>query len=615
MVARNRVQASSLEKMISLFVREAQSLAKLDHPNIVAVHQVFKDNGTAYMALDHIDGCDLLDLIENPNITMSPDDIVKMADKLLSAVSFVHENDMLHRDISPDNILIRAADNNPILIDFGATRENMSDESRTLTAHLSVKDGYSPQEFYIAGATQTPSSDLYSLAATLYHLIVGQPPTNSQERIIERAEGRPDSCQILAGQFAGYPVGFLENIDKAMQVIPKDRIQSVAEWRSNFGQNATVPQVKRKRPMLASVGGLVAVAGAAYFMVPSFSVNQTISSNALEAPTAFMAATTATVAPEILSTATLEEDPELPIALKQSGGFVEPTIITDALSTASTLLSKRIITTATVSKDVIDNPTTYGHELNAQIAVNQQTPIEAIFKAEPAKKVAAQIIQPPAPVEPEVVVENRSKVSAMPVSAQQVSLAVWDVRIPFAEAYRVVDGRPAIVISRVNPTIDLSVAGDWIVAGLKIIAVNNQPIQPGATIAGSILGQIKVDPDGFSRVAINYIDKSGATHTRLLAIETVRMVSLVNGVNLITEHVEGEWQTTVQSIAPDADTTLRVNDQIFRDKFSGFVINGSDSIENIMQELIDQNVGATVFSVLRGNRIETATMPLVFDKS
>jgi serine/threonine protein kinase len=80
---------------------------------------------------------------------------------MLSAVEFIHEAGILHRDISPDNILIDHT-GNPILIDFGAASEQVVRATRVLTGRRVVKDGYSPQEFYLTGAEQSPSSDLYA---------------------------------------------------------------------------------------------------------------------------------------------------------------------------------------------------------------------------------------------------------------------------------------------------------------------------------------------------------------------------------------------------------------------------------------------------------------------
>ncbi|MEO0693846.1 MAG: serine/threonine-protein kinase, partial [Pseudomonadota bacterium] len=166
---RSRGHQNEFESIVKLFGQEARALAKLQHPNIVGVHQVFEDNHTAYMALDFVQGRDLLDVIEHEPHRLGPSEIKDMLLKMLSAVAYIHDRGILHRDISPDNILLDEF-NNPVLIDFGAAREEAVRVSRVLSAQHTVKDGYSPQEFYIQGSKQTLSSDLYALAATFYHL-------------------------------------------------------------------------------------------------------------------------------------------------------------------------------------------------------------------------------------------------------------------------------------------------------------------------------------------------------------------------------------------------------------------------------------------------------------
>jgi len=231
--ARSRAHTAELRSIVQLFVREARNLAKIVHPNIVAVHQVFEDNGTAYMAIDYINGLDLQQIIDGEGTPLTPEQIVYITDKLLVAVGYIHDSDMLHRDISPDNVLIDKS-GEPILIDFGAAREHASKSTRAMSALRVVKDGYSPQEFYIAGSEQGPWSDLYALAATLYHLISGDAPVNGQARLAALAEDRPDPYVPLSGRFKGYPPGYLEAIDRAMNTLPKQRLQSAKEWRALF---------------------------------------------------------------------------------------------------------------------------------------------------------------------------------------------------------------------------------------------------------------------------------------------------------------------------------------------------------------------------------------------
>ncbi|MCB2135840.1 MAG: protein kinase [Rhodobacteraceae bacterium] len=226
---RTREQQDDFRSIVKLFVQEAKSLSKLKHPNIVGVHQVFEDNQTAYMALDFIDGRDLHDTLSDPNHGLSPAAVRSILMQLLDAVGYMHKEKLLHRDISPDNILLDAS-RKPVLIDFGASRQQMPKSERAMSAFRVVKDGYSPQEFYLAGSPQYPSSDIYALGATFYHLIAGEAPPNSQARLAAIAGGDPDPCLPLFEKAVGYDQVFCDAIDKAMRVLPKDRLQDAGEW-------------------------------------------------------------------------------------------------------------------------------------------------------------------------------------------------------------------------------------------------------------------------------------------------------------------------------------------------------------------------------------------------
>ncbi|MEE9428692.1 MAG: serine/threonine-protein kinase [Paracoccaceae bacterium] len=237
--ARSRAHQKDFRSIVRLFLQEARQLAKLRHPNIVGVHQVFEDNETAYMALDFVDGLDMLDIIEENARRITPDALHKILVKILDAVGFMHSQNILHRDISPDNILIDVT-GNPVLIDFGAAREEATKTSRAMSALLVVKDGYSPQEFYISGSDQGPFSDLYALAASIYHLMAGMTPPHSQSRLAAIAEQKPDPYEPISQHVIGYRPDFLAAIDKAMSIFPKDRFQSAQEWLHAFEQGTPV---------------------------------------------------------------------------------------------------------------------------------------------------------------------------------------------------------------------------------------------------------------------------------------------------------------------------------------------------------------------------------------
>ncbi|GGE50025.1 serine/threonine protein kinase [Actibacterium pelagium] len=234
----------SIRAIVKMFMREAQSLAKLRHPNIVGVHRVFEENGTAYMVLDLIEGSDFYELTENPPPT---NEIKRILLQLLDAIDQVHKHGLLHRDIAPDNILLDSK-GAPVLIDFGAAKGDANHHTRKATSVMVVKDGYSPYEFYEAGRDQNQSSDLYALGATFYHLLTGKAPANSQLRLLELAGDQPDPSPPLAGRISGYDQAFLEAIDKAMQVHPKDRMQSASQWRDMIAGSVTELQRPTSAP-------------------------------------------------------------------------------------------------------------------------------------------------------------------------------------------------------------------------------------------------------------------------------------------------------------------------------------------------------------------------------
>ena len=259
-MARSRQHQAEFDAVVKHFGAEARRLSKLQHPNIVGIHQVFEDNMTAYMALDFVRGRDLLDTIEDPKMKLHPRDVKDILLRCLEAVHYIHTNDVLHRDISPDNILIDGK-GNPVLIDFGAAKEEATRASRALSALHVVKDGYSPHEFYIAGSTQDASSDLYSLGATFYHVLTGEAPPDSQARVSAIAGDRPDPYKPVAGKFPQFEDAFLQAIDKALSVFPPDRIQTAREWielvDTERRRSAALAQAELDRQIELSISRLV----------------------------------------------------------------------------------------------------------------------------------------------------------------------------------------------------------------------------------------------------------------------------------------------------------------------------------------------------------------------
>ncbi len=222
-------QSKSFRNILRHFLREAQWLARAQHQNIVAVHQVFKENNTAYIAMEFIDGCDLYELrLEQPS-RVSPSLLNTITWQALQALGAVHALGILHRDVSPDNFLISPSDK-LTLIDFGAACGEDPTEDTALSALLAVKDGYSAHELYQPNTPQRPTSDIYALGATLYFLVTAEAPPNSVIRLKAVTAGEPDPYALLVDGDWPYDRTFLATIDKALSILPGARYQSADEW-------------------------------------------------------------------------------------------------------------------------------------------------------------------------------------------------------------------------------------------------------------------------------------------------------------------------------------------------------------------------------------------------
>jgi serine/threonine protein kinase len=206
------------------FIEEAQTLARFDHPNIVRVHRYFRANNTAYMVLHFEEGGSFRAWLKGLKRPPTQAELDRMIAPLLDALEIIHDADFLHRDIAPDNIMVRK-DGSPVLIDFGSARGAVTARSRTVSAL--VKPGYSPYEQYATtGANQGPWTDIYALGATLYHAIGGKRPPDAPSRVV-----RDEYVPARVAAQGTYRDSFLAAIDKALRTEIRERPQSIAAWR------------------------------------------------------------------------------------------------------------------------------------------------------------------------------------------------------------------------------------------------------------------------------------------------------------------------------------------------------------------------------------------------
>ncbi len=218
------------------FMNEAATLAKMAHGNIVGVNHLFHGNGTAYMALDYVDGPNLKSWLRSMKRWPEQAELDALFYPLLNALKVVHDKGLLHRDIAPKNIMV-AAGLTPILIDFGAARQLVAQRSQTFAALLTP--GYAPFEQYVAtGQGQGAWTDIYSLAATFYEAIAGQTPPEAPDRALE------DRCVPAVVLCRGrYRQDFLEALDWGLRPMPKDRPQSIPALLRALQNNSGPPSI------------------------------------------------------------------------------------------------------------------------------------------------------------------------------------------------------------------------------------------------------------------------------------------------------------------------------------------------------------------------------------
>jgi len=216
------------------FREEAKTLARFSHTNVVAVRRLFEANGTSYIVMDFCEGEPLDQLIKR-EAPLSKQKLEGLFSSLLDGLEHVHAAGVMHRDIKPANIFIRA-DGSPVLLDFGAARQALVSHSRSMTSLATAH--YAAFEQYSTHGKQGAWTDIYGLAATLYHAATAEKPKDAPDRILE------DNLEPLAQKAAGrYAPNFLRAIDAGLAVRPENRPQSIKEWRETLGFKQQAPNI------------------------------------------------------------------------------------------------------------------------------------------------------------------------------------------------------------------------------------------------------------------------------------------------------------------------------------------------------------------------------------
>jgi tetratricopeptide (TPR) repeat protein len=209
------------------FLEEARTLAQFRDARIVRITNFMEANGTAYLVMDYEEGESLDALLRREQRRLEEPEVLRVMVPVLEGLCIVHRAGVLHRDVKPANIYLRAQ-GSPLLLDFGAARQALGEETQNLTSI--VTPGYGPFEQYQRNSKQGPWTDVYGAGATLYRLVTGQRPAEAPDRVgavhAHEKDPNPPAVEVAKGR---YSARLLETIDWMLQPLPQNRPQRIED--------------------------------------------------------------------------------------------------------------------------------------------------------------------------------------------------------------------------------------------------------------------------------------------------------------------------------------------------------------------------------------------------
>ena len=231
-------EKDNYEKGKERFLKEARTMAKFSKDEgIVKALDFFEINNTAYIVMEYLEGITLKQYLRE-NQRIAPEDLIELLVPLIESLDEIHSQGMIHRDISPDNIMV-LPDGRIKLMDFGAARDYTEFGEKSLS--IVLKPGYAPPEQYQTHGVQGPWTDIYALCATMYKCITGENPPDAIERVMD------DSLKKISEFGIVIPTQEEAAIIKGMSVSAKDRYQDIKDFCEDlYGgyEETSVPENK-----------------------------------------------------------------------------------------------------------------------------------------------------------------------------------------------------------------------------------------------------------------------------------------------------------------------------------------------------------------------------------
>lgn len=244
-VVSNESKKDIYDKGLKRYVEEAQNLSKFYRlQGIVSVKDFFYENGTGYIVMEYINGINLKEYLNSAGGKLDENTVLSLMKPVLESMYQIHNAGLVHRDISPDNIMV---DNEGKikLIDFGSARGQSAETDKTYTVIL--KHGYAPSEQYYAKGNQGPWTDIYSICATMYKMLTGQIPPNSIERMENDEYVNPSNWGVTVSPRTEAV------LRKGLAVKVNDRYQNIGELLNDLYGTNPVESIGAGIP-LASAG-------------------------------------------------------------------------------------------------------------------------------------------------------------------------------------------------------------------------------------------------------------------------------------------------------------------------------------------------------------------------
>lgn len=217
------IEEKDFDKFKQRFINEARTLASLNNDAVVKVVDIFDENGTSYMVMPFVEGITLQRMVEE-NGPMEYEMAVNYIVRICDALSYIHSKNILHRDVTPDNIIV-TPEHKTILIDFGSARKFIDNKTQRHTTIL--KQGYAPLEQYSATSRKGAYTDLYSLGGVFYFILTGVRPIDATERTMEKMKEPIELNPNIPEQINAV-------IMKAMEMDCSDRYQSAQELEEDI---------------------------------------------------------------------------------------------------------------------------------------------------------------------------------------------------------------------------------------------------------------------------------------------------------------------------------------------------------------------------------------------